>query len=206
MKLIYSYGGFAREAIRLIRAQYPGEDVLAVDDAPFGDAVSFEVAKKRAAGQDAAFVIASADASQRRHHTSLVERDGFRLFSVYASSSIIGDNVTVGEGAIVSDYTILTADMTIGRSFQCNIYSYVAHDCIVGDYVTLAPRVSVNGRVVIEDDVYIGTGATILPGQLGAPIVIGKGAVIGAHALVTKDVPPGAKVVGVPAKPLATKP
>ena len=85
------------------------------------------------------------------------------------------------------------------------MYSYVTHDCVVGDFVTLAPRVSVNGRVVIEDDVYIGTGATILPGNANAPITIGKGAVIGAHALVTRDVAPGATVVGAPARPLEKK-
>lgn len=47
----------------------------------------------------------------------------------------------------------------IGRSFHANIYSYVAHDCIIGDYVTFAPSVKCTGNVVIEDCVYIGTGA-----------------------------------------------
>jgi acetyltransferase-like isoleucine patch superfamily enzyme len=70
----------------------------------------------------------------------------------------------------------------------------------VGDYVTLAPRVSVNGRVVIEDDVYIGTGATILPGKENEPLVIGKGSVVGAHALVTKNVAAHTTVIGTPAK------
>jgi sugar O-acyltransferase (sialic acid O-acetyltransferase NeuD family) len=205
LKIIYSYGGFAREAIRLIREQYKGEEVIAVDDAPFGRSVSYQEAKNIAAGQDASFVIASAEASTRRKHTALVEADGFQLFSTKACTSIIGDNVTIGEGSIISDYAILTADMTIGRAFHCNIYSYVAHDCIIGDFVTLAPRVSVNGRVIIEDDVYIGTGATILPGQRNDPIVIGKGAVIGAHALVTKNIEPGTTVVGMPAKPIPRK-
>lgn len=102
----------------------------------------------------------------------------------------------------MSDYSIITSDAKIGSSFHANIYSYIAHDCLIGDYVTLAPRVSVNGRVHIGDHVYIGTGATILPGTADAPLVIGEGAVIGAHALVTKNVPAGATMVGMPAKPL----
>lgn len=203
MKIIYSYGGFAREAIRLIREQYEGEQVLAVDDAPFGDSINYEQAKALASGKDAAFVIASADSATRRKHAALVAADGFTQFSVTAKTSVIGDNVTIDEGAIISDFATLTADLKIGKSFHCNIYSYVAHDCVVGDYVTLAPRVSVNGRVVIEDDVYVGTGATILPGQLDTPIVIGKGAIVGAHALVTKSVPAGTTVVGMPAKPIS---
>jgi hypothetical protein len=49
--------------------------------------------------------------------------------------------------------------------------------------------------VVIEDGVWLGVGATVLPG-----VRIARGAVVGAHALVTKDVPPLAIVVGVPAR------
>ena len=205
MKVIYSYGGFARESIRLIREQFPDEQILAVDDTPFGASVSYEKAKRLAEGNNASFVIGSADAAARRRHTKRVLQDGFSLFSAISSTCVIGDTVEVGKGAILSDYTILTSDLKIGRSFHCNIYSYVAHDCIVGDYVTLAPRVSVNGRVIIEDDVYIGTGATILPGTLEKPLVIGQGAVIGAHALVTKNVATGTTVIGVPAKPLKQK-
>lgn len=51
------------------------------------------------------------------------------------------------------------------------------------------------GNIVVEDDVWIGFGATIMSG-----VVIGKGAIVGAGAIVTKDVPPYAIVVGTPAK------
>ena len=51
------------------------------------------------------------------------------------------------------------------------------------------------GKIVVEDDVWIGYGATIMPG-----VHMGQGCVVGAGALVTKDVPPYAVVGGVPAK------
>jgi len=122
-----------------------------------------------------------------------------------APTCIVGDDVSIGEGAVLSDFSMITANVEVGRCFHANMYSYVAHDCVLGDFVTLAPRASVNGRVVIEDEVYVGAGATILQGIANRPITIGKGAVIGAHALVTKDVAPGATVVGAPARPLAKK-
>jgi len=53
------------------------------------------------------------------------------------------------------------------------------------------------GPIVIEDDVWIGAGAIIMP-----DITIGQGAVVGAGAVVTKNVPPYTIVVGVPAKPI----
>ena len=80
------------------------------------------------------------------------------------------------------------------------MHCYIAHDCIVGDFVTLAPNVTCNGNVTLEDHAYIGAGALLKQGKPGSPLVIGKGAVIGMGAVVTKNVPPGVTVVGNPAK------
>ncbi|HDN9014528.1 TPA: hypothetical protein P2I01_001361 [Aeromonas salmonicida] len=93
-----------------------------------------------------------------------------------------------------------TTDIVIGRFFHCNIYSYIEHDCIIGDFVTFSPRVSCNGRVHISDDVFVGAGAIIRNGSLHRPLSIGQGAVIGMGAVVTKDVPPDCTVVGNPAR------
>ena len=202
MKFIYSHGGYAREFARCARDDYSAEEIHFVDDAPGEGAISYEQALALDPKRQASFVIGFAGAALRRQKTAQVMSDGFGVFDVCAATAVIGDNVQVGPGSVISDFCILTSDLETGPSFQCNIYSYVAHDCRVGSYVTLAPRVSVNGRVVIEDNVYVGTGATILPGTADKPMVIGAGAIIGAHALVTRDVEPGATVIGSPAKPL----
>ena len=92
-----------------------------------------------------------------------------------------------------------TSNIKIGKSFQANIYSYIAHDCIIGDYVTFAPAVRCNGNILIENHVYIGTGAIIKQGKPNRPLVIGEGAIIGAGAVVTQNVPAGMTVFGNPA-------
>ena len=204
-QLIYSHGGYAREFAKHVRAAHPDEDVVFIDDAPSDGAISYEEARARHAPGTAQIIVGFAGAALRKSKTEQVLSDGYTLYSVQAQTAQIGPNVHIGDGSILSDFSNITADARIGQSFQCNIYSYVAHDCVIGDFVTLAPRVSINGRVEVGDGVYIGTGATILPGHANVPIRIGTGAVIGAHALVTGNVPAGATVIGAPARILQKK-
>lgn len=135
----------------------------------------------------------------------LVERcltDGVQFFEVRATNVVQLEDVQLGEGAILCPFVTLTSNIRIGKHFHANLYSYVEHDCVIGDYVTFAPGVMCNGNVVVEDHAYIGTGAVIKQGQPGQPLVIGRGAVVGMGAVVTKSVPPGVTVVGNPAKTL----
>jgi sugar O-acyltransferase (sialic acid O-acetyltransferase NeuD family) len=105
-----------------------------------------------------------------------------------------------GEGAVLCPFVTLTSNIRIGKHFHANLYSYVEHDCVIGDFVTFAPGVQCNGNVTIEDHAYIGAGALLKQGQPGKPLTIGRGAVVGMGAVVTKNVAPGTTVVGNPAR------
>lgn len=150
--------------------------------------------------EDYRLVVAVGDGALRRR---LVEEAAGRTFvSLIADTARLRGRSRIGEGAILCDGAVITDGATIGRHFQANLHAYVAHDCTVGDFVTLAPRASVNGNVVLEDDVYVGTGAVLKQGTPDRPLVVGRGAVIGMGAVVTRDVAPGETVVGNPARPL----
>ncbi len=146
--------------------------------------------------------VAIADPEARRSVVSKCSAQGFGFFPVRAESATEMDEVRVGEGAILSAFVTITSNVRIGRHFQANIYSYVAHDCIIGDFVTFAPRVCCNGNVHIGDGAYLGTGAIIRQGTPDRPMTIGEAAVVGMGAVVTKPVPPGVTVVGNPARAL----
>jgi len=213
---IYSCEGFAREVLPSLRSMImmtrqadEPVDIVFVDDDPalVGSevhgipVVSFEdlIAEQ---DRERKVSVAVADSQVRQRLVKRCEESGFRFFSIVDPSHISNDNVQVGEGAILCANTIITGDATIGSHFHCNIYSYVAHDCRIGDYVTFAPRVSCNGRVEIDDYAYIGTGVVIKQGTHERPLRIGKGAIVGMGAVVLADVADGEVVVGNPAKTL----
>lgn len=145
--------------------------------------------------------IAISDGRTRQRLADECAGDGIAFFEVRASQTVVMDDVEIGVGAIISPFVSITSNIRIGRHVQANLYSQIEHDCVVGDFVTLAPGARCNGNVVIEDFAYIGSNATIKQGKPGAPLVIGKGAVIGMGAVVTRSVPPGITVIGNPARP-----
>ncbi len=147
-------------------------------------------------------VVAVANATIRERIVSRCEADGILAWSVSAENVVMMDDVKMGCGSILSPFVTLTSNIVIGRHFHANLYSYVEHDCVIGDYVTFAPGVKCNGNVIVEDYAYIGAGAVIKQGLPGSPIVIGRGAVVGMGAVVTKSVLPGQTVVGNPATKL----
>jgi len=106
-------------------------------------------------------------------------------------------SVEIKEGAIICPQSLFTSNIKVGKFFHCNYKSVVAHDCRIGDFVTLAPGVFVNGNVTIEDRAYIGAGAIIKQG-----IKIGKNSVVGMGAIVLKDVSENTTVIGNPARVL----
>tara|TARA_B100000609_G_C17032454_1_gene339477 strand:- start:372 stop:731 length:360 start_codon:yes stop_codon:yes gene_type:complete len=113
------------------------------------------------------------------------------------------DNVSISDGVIICPFVTLTSNIRIGKNFHANIYSYVAHDCLIGENVTFAPSVKCNGNVIIEDNVFIGTGAIIKQGKKDNPLVIGANSIISAGSFVTKNVSKSTTVFGNPAKILS---
>ena len=147
-------------------------------------------------------LIAIANSNIRQKLAEKLTNDGINIWTVKSQSTVIMDNVIIGNGAALSPFVTIGANAIIGQCFHANLYSYVEHVCVFGDFVTFAPRVSCNGNVHIEDHAYIGTGAVLRQGTPDKPLIIGKGAIVGMGAVVTKDVPAGVTVVGNPARPL----
>lgn len=210
---VYGASGFGKEVMPLIRQQYSDlkkEQFVFIDDGQAGSVLNaypvlsyVDFLKDKSA--EKLVTIAIANSTVREKLSIQLEQDNIKAISVVAANTLIFDQVEIGEGSLFCSFTHVTSNVKIGKYFHANIYSYIAHDCVIGDYVTFAPGVKCNGNINIEDHAYIGTGAIIKQGTPDKPLVIGKGAIVGMGAVVTKSVPPGVTVVGNPARILEKK-
>ncbi|HEX7137520.1 MAG TPA: acetyltransferase [Vicinamibacterales bacterium] len=206
---IYGSGGFAREVAWL--AEECGHQVVCFiddDSSKVGrrlndiDVVSLDVATARFAG---AHVVAAIGSPATRATVVGRAPRGLRPATLIHPRVERSRWITFGAGAVICAGNILTTNVVIGDHVQINLDCTIGHDVTMDDFSTLAPGVHVSGCVHIGKRAYIGTGATIINGTLDRPLIIGDDAVVGAGACVTRSVDPGATVVGVPARPLATR-
>ena len=209
---VYGASGCGRSLMPIAREHMATSDTIYfIDDAVTTEqqvngykAVNYSIFKA-IESDEKNVLIAIANSNIRQKLAEKLTNDGINIWTVKSQSTVIMDNVIIGNGAALSPFVTIGANVIIGQCFHANLYSYVEHDCVIGDFVTFAPRVSCNGNVHIEDHAYIGTGAVLRQGTPDKPLIIGKGAIVGMGAVVTKDVPAGVTVVGNPARPLIKK-
>lgn len=135
-------------------------------------------------------------------------------------------NINIGEGSVVGAFSILSTlpsgELEIGRDVYVNAFSVIgaarkveiADHCIfaayvqitdathgIGDIAELTKHAPISAAPVrIEENVWLGSGAMVTKG-----VTVGRGAVIGAKALVTADIPPSAVAYGIPARVMRSR-
>ncbi|MDB5668116.1 MAG: wbxC [Alphaproteobacteria bacterium] len=195
---IFGAGGMGRELADIARRSTDWPIVFVVDQPQASEVQGIPLIAPDALEPDDRLVIALGTSTGRK---TVAERFAGRAFgTVVASNATVSPSARIGEGAQICDFVAINNAVTIGRHFQANVFAQVSHDCVIGDYVTFSPRTTCNGNVHIGDGVFVGAGAVIRNGSAERPLVIGEGATVGMGAVVTRDVPPGATVFGVPAR------
>lgn len=105
------------------------------------------------------------------------------------------DFVSVGMGSIICAGNILTCNIEIQDFVILNLMCTVGHDTTIKRYSSIMPSVNISGEVILNESVYIGTGAKIIN-----QLEIGENTIIGAGAVVSKSLPSNCTAVGIPAK------
>jgi sugar O-acyltransferase (sialic acid O-acetyltransferase NeuD family) len=124
-----------------------------------------------------------------------VQAAGYGLASIVHPAAFVMTGATVGEGVFIHHGAVIGCDAVVGDGAIVSAQVIVGHDCTLGRFVHLTPGVRLAGGVAVGDGVFMGMNAVVLPG-----VRIGSNASIAAGSVVTKDLPDGAVVAGMPAR------
>jgi acetyltransferase EpsM len=210
--VICGAGGLGREVLQTLREQRAAGaavEVLGfmVDAEAGGPAVVKGMPVYRdldalAADPALHFVVAIGNpATRARFAARIAHLAGPRFATVIHPASVLGESVEVCAGSIILQAVSVTADVRIGRHTVINPQTSIAHDCVLEDFVSIAPAVTLTGGVHVEIGCEIGAGATVIPRQR-----IGCWSIIGAGAVVIAPVAANTTMAGVPARCIATRP
>ena len=140
-------------------------------------------------------IVATGDNSLREKKISKLISIKASLATIIHPTAVISPSAKVSEGCTILANAVINTNAFIGIGCIINTASVIEHDCIVENFVNISPKASMAGHTEIGRKTFLGIGSTIMD-----EIKIGKEAVIGAGAVVIRDVPDYATVVGVPAK------
>ena len=143
------------------------------------------------------FIVACGSNELRRRASEMLLSQGATLQSVCHPAAIISPSASIGPGSALLAGAIIGPRVTLGRGVIVNHAASVDHDCAIGDYGNICPGARFGGSVQAEPGVFVGLNASVLQG-----LRLGKNAIVGAGAVVTRDVAPRNTVVGIPARPI----
>lgn len=113
--------------------------------------------------------------------------------------AIMSSYVSIGSGSIICWGCFISVDIRIGNHVAINPGCGIGHDAVIMDYSTLYWDVTLSGNVTIREGCEIGSKAAVIPQR-----TVGRWSIIGAGAVVVKDIPEFSTAVDVPARPIKT--
>lgn len=195
--VIIGGGGHAKVVIETaLAAGYCIKKILDDDDQVIGSSllgVRVEGPIKHVLQEGDHAVIAIGNNTDRRNIYN--KNKNINWCTVVHPSAVISPTAQIGIGVVAFANVVLNADSVVGDHSILNTACSIDHDCRVGAFSHIAPRVAVAGGVNIGENCFLGVGSAVLPN-----ISIGKNSVIGGGGVVIRSVPENVVVVGNPTR------
>lgn len=141
------------------------------------------------------FIIAIGNNEIRKKITKQLDTKNIIQPVLIHPSAVVDATVTISSGTVVMANTAINADTKIGKGCIINTAATVDHDGNIADFVHLSPGVHIAGTVNIGANTWVATGASIINN-----LDICNDCIIGAGAVVVKDIKEQGTYIGVPAR------
>jgi len=125
----------------------------------------------------------------------MLKNIGFEIPNIIDKSATIANNAQLGNGVFVGKGVIINSYCNIGSNCIINTGCIVEHGCEIGEFVHIAPGVTLCGKVIIGNNTHVGAGSTVIQ-----DISIGENTLIGAGSVVTKNMGSGLLAYGNPCR------
>lgn len=146
--------------------------------------------------EDDVFIGAIGDPVDKvKYYTPILERGGTFINLIHPLANI-GHNVQLGVGIVMAPFTCATSDVTIGDFVVMLPLSTVTHDAVIGNWCQISSHCAINGNVILGEGVFLGSHTCIVPN-----VKVGGWSYTCAGSVVTRDIRPRTKVMGLPARP-----
>ena len=119
---------------------------------------------------------------------------GFKMVNAIHPWSWISPSAQIGNGVVVMAGAVINANAQVGDNTIINTSATVDHDCCIGDHVHIAPGCHLGGNVQVGIGTLVGISASVIPDRR-----IGQWSIVGAGAVVVRDLPDNCVATGVPA-------